>query len=197
MRFQRVLGRAVLVRSSSRTGFPNKIQPLLMPKSILKKEIEIDYSIPSQDSLDDQDDDALRRERRLKRLEIIKKHKNAGKGSGSGISGSGSGNVNASTGPRPVQGGQKAMLSPKKNTDDQYTSQPTLLKRLLEDSDSDDMFASEPTKDTLHQGRMDSTSNMALTDNWDDEEGYYRIVIGEILEDRYLVTQNLGKGGIY
>lgn len=37
-------------------------------------------------------------------------------------------------------------------------------------------------------------TNPALTDNWDDAEGYYRIVLGEILNNQYHVYANLGKG---
>ncbi|KAK9313418.1 kinase-like domain-containing protein [Lipomyces starkeyi] len=34
-----------------------------------------------------------------------------------------------------------------------------------------------------------------LTSNWDDEEGYYRVIIGEMLDDgRYHIQANLGKG---
>ncbi|KAI8920408.1 kinase-like domain-containing protein [Entophlyctis helioformis] len=33
-----------------------------------------------------------------------------------------------------------------------------------------------------------------LTDNWDDPEGYYRIILGEKLDGRYHVYANLGKG---
>ncbi|KAJ3356971.1 U4/U6 small nuclear ribonucleoprotein prp4 [Entophlyctis luteolus] len=39
-----------------------------------------------------------------------------------------------------------------------------------------------------------SSDNPALTDNWDDAEGYYRIILGEVLDGRYHVYQNLGKG---
>ena len=33
-----------------------------------------------------------------------------------------------------------------------------------------------------------------MTDNWDDDEGYYNIILGEVLMDRYHVYANLGKG---
>ena len=36
--------------------------------------------------------------------------------------------------------------------------------------------------------------NPALIDNWDDAEGYYRVILGEALDDRYHVFANLGKG---
>ncbi len=39
-----------------------------------------------------------------------------------------------------------------------------------------------------------ASSNAALTENWDDAEGYYRTVLGERLNDQYHVFANLGKG---
>lgn len=36
--------------------------------------------------------------------------------------------------------------------------------------------------------------NPALTDNWDDAEGYYRVRIGEILDNRYVVSGYTGQG---
>ncbi|KAF2156636.1 kinase-like protein [Myriangium duriaei CBS 260.36] len=34
----------------------------------------------------------------------------------------------------------------------------------------------------------------SLLDDWDDPEGYYRIILGEILDKRYQIQTNLGKG---
>lgn len=39
-----------------------------------------------------------------------------------------------------------------------------------------------------------SIDNPALTDNWDDAEGYYRVRIGEILDNRYVVSGYTGQG---
>ncbi|KAM7362549.1 pre-mRNA processing factor 4 kinase isoform 1-T1 [Cochliomyia hominivorax] len=36
--------------------------------------------------------------------------------------------------------------------------------------------------------------NPALTDNWDDAEGYYRVRIGEVLDGRYVVSGYTGQG---
>ena len=33
-----------------------------------------------------------------------------------------------------------------------------------------------------------------MLDNWDDIEGYYKIILGELLNGRYHVQANLGKG---
>lgn len=61
------------------------------------------------------------------------------------------------------------------------------------DSDSDDMFADSPVTKTTTKStgkKLDSS----LLDNWDDVEGYYRIIPGEILDGQYLVSNTLGKG---
>ncbi|KAL0145464.1 kinase-like domain-containing protein [Mucor lusitanicus] len=39
-----------------------------------------------------------------------------------------------------------------------------------------------------------AASNPNLTDNWDDPEGYYSTRIGEVLDGRYQVLANLGRG---
>lgn len=36
--------------------------------------------------------------------------------------------------------------------------------------------------------------NPSLTDNWDDAEGYYRVRIGEVLDNRYVVNGYTGQG---
>lgn len=42
--------------------------------------------------------------------------------------------------------------------------------------------------------KQSSAENPALTDNWDDSEGYYRVRIGELLDNRYLVSGYTGQG---
>ena len=72
-----------------------------------------------------------------------------------------------------------------------------------EDNDEDaDMFAEKTVK---IGDRMASSAqavevpktkgiNMSTLDDWDDPEGYYKIILGELLEGRYHVQSNLGKG---
>ena len=38
------------------------------------------------------------------------------------------------------------------------------------------------------------TDNLALTDNWDDPEGYYQFRLGDLLDGRYEVYAMQGKG---
>lgn len=70
-----------------------------------------------------------------------------------------------------------------------------------EDDEDDDMFA-ERTGDKKKTSKRSipvlvqagNAGEAALQSNWDDEEGYYRIIIGEIFEGRYHIQANLGKG---
>ena len=36
--------------------------------------------------------------------------------------------------------------------------------------------------------------DMSMLDDWDDAEGYYKVILGELLDARYHVQSNLGKG---
>lgn len=55
----------------------------------------------------------------------------------------------------------------------------------------DDMFSSNlGTKVDLEGKKLDQS----LLDNWDDIEGYYRVISGELIINRYLVTKTLGRG---
>jgi len=64
--------------------------------------------------------------------------------------------------------------------------------------DDDDMFATEqpskvvnwPSKAVAIPQQLDTS----LLDNWDDHEGYYKVIIGELLDGRYHVQGKLGKG---
>ncbi|KAJ8737888.1 hypothetical protein PYW08_000483 [Mythimna loreyi] len=62
-----------------------------------------------------------------------------------------------------------------------------------------DMFADQDfgSVDTPTAGKPKSKNavdNPSLTDNWDDAEGYYRVRIGEMLDNRYTVYGYTGQG---
>ncbi|KAI9830399.1 MAG: U4/U6 small nuclear ribonucleoprotein prp4 [Phylliscum demangeonii] len=71
------------------------------------------------------------------------------------------------------------------------------------DDDDDDMFAEQPG--APREARLDEPSkavmipprtelDMSMLDDGDDAEGYYRVILGEMLDGRYHVQTNLGKG---
>lgn len=61
----------------------------------------------------------------------------------------------------------------------------------------DDMFAEETAK-PAHASAMavpqPQELDISMMDNWDDPEGYYNVRLGELINGRYHVQQNLGKG---
>lgn len=64
-------------------------------------------------------------------------------------------------------------------------------------ADDLDMFAATDItagQNALLTSATTAASNPNLTDNWDDPEGYYSTRIGEILDGRYQVLANLGRG---
>ena len=71
-----------------------------------------------------------------------------------------------------------------------------------------DMFAAEDDEDEAEErerahvsrlaasGAKGSAADMSrgLVDNWDDADGYYRARVGEVLDDRYVVSDTHGRG---
>ncbi len=72
--------------------------------------------------------------------------------------------------------------------------------------DDDDMFAEDPAPTAKPDARTaDDVAravpipqakelDIGMLDNWDDIEGYYKVILGELLNGRYHVQANLGKG---
>lgn len=64
---------------------------------------------------------------------------------------------------------------------------------MFADDDEDDMFAEAPLQ-VKAPVKTAQALDVNLMDNWDDAEGYYITILGELIQDRYHVTQNLGRG---
>lgn len=67
--------------------------------------------------------------------------------------------------------------------------------------DDDDMFADDtqeapqPTQASAKSAVPQAKElDISMMDNWDDPEGYYNVRLGELINGRYHVQQNLGKG---
>jgi serine/threonine-protein kinase PRP4 len=66
--------------------------------------------------------------------------------------------------------------------------------------DDDDMFAEDkgetmqPTHASAVPVPQPQELDISMMDNWDDPEGYYNVRLGELIDGRYHVHQNLGKG---
>jgi serine/threonine-protein kinase PRP4 len=62
-------------------------------------------------------------------------------------------------------------------------------------AEDDDMFAEAPAESKAEDpGQTAQALDVNMMDNWDDSEGYYNTILGELIENRYHVTQNLGRG---
>ena len=75
---------------------------------------------------------------------------------------------------------------------------------MFADEDDDDMFAEGPVVPTQVDTEQYITKavplpqakalDMSMLDDWDDDQGYYKVILGELLDGRYHVQSNLGKG---
>ncbi|KAL8829085.1 MAG: hypothetical protein Q9191_002210 [Dirinaria sp. TL-2023a] len=76
---------------------------------------------------------------------------------------------------------------------------------MFADEEDIDMFAEAPPVPKTAQSAKQSAAeavpvplakalDMTLLDDWDDPDGYYKVTLGELLENRYHVQSNLGKG---
>jgi serine/threonine-protein kinase PRP4 len=69
---------------------------------------------------------------------------------------------------------------------------------MFAEDDDDDMFAPEPEEQPEHASAKAVPKaqelDMTMLDNWDDPEGYYNVRLGELINGRYHIHQNLGKG---
>lgn len=57
-----------------------------------------------------------------------------------------------------------------------------------------DLDSNFDSPSTIVANKQSASDNPALTDNWDDAEGYYRVRIGENLDNRYIVSGFTGQG---
>lgn len=65
---------------------------------------------------------------------------------------------------------------------------------MFADDDDDDMFGPGPVVMPKSRAPSSKAVNVDTMDDWDDEEGYYRVILGELIDGRYHVQSNLGKG---
>jgi serine/threonine-protein kinase PRP4 len=95
-------------------------------------------------------------------------------------------------------------LLPESAVDKPTAKQPQDEFDMFADEDENDIFAEEPSA-AKRGDAVDDTAvailvprakalDMSMLDDWDDEDGYYKIILGELLEGRYHVQLNLGKG---
>lgn len=73
---------------------------------------------------------------------------------------------------------------------------------MFAETDDLDMFAEVPAMSQKHEQEPSravpiphsKALDMSMLDDWDDPEGYYKVILGELLDNRYHVQSSLGKG---
>lgn len=74
---------------------------------------------------------------------------------------------------------------------------------MFADEDDIDMFADAPSPAGEGRNREAAKAvpvvqtkalGLSMLDDWDDSEGYYKVILGELLDSRYHIQSNLGKG---
>ncbi|KAK5132702.1 hypothetical protein LTR08_008746 [Meristemomyces frigidus] len=66
---------------------------------------------------------------------------------------------------------------------------------MFADDDEDDMFAqTDGAAQPIVATKKGKTLDQSMLDNWDYPDGHYRIILGELLDGRYAVQQQIGKG---
>ena len=65
---------------------------------------------------------------------------------------------------------------------------------MFAEDDNDDMFAPDDAAAKTAGPAEIRALDSSLLDNWDYPDGHYRIIIGELLDGRYAVQQQVGKG---
>jgi len=71
---------------------------------------------------------------------------------------------------------------------------PTKEFDMFAEDDDDDMFAPTGADSKNIEHAEIRALDSSLLDNWDYPDGHYRIIIGELLDGRYAVQQQIGKG---
>ena len=75
---------------------------------------------------------------------------------------------------------------------------------MFAEDDESDMFTAQSTILKSNGGEEEPAKavpvpqakalDMSMLDDWDDSDGYYKVILGELLDGRYHVQSNLGKG---
>lgn len=94
------------------------------------------------------------------------------------------------------EGAEKMAREAAKSEAQQKKSDKTV--DMFADDDEDDMFASSSPERVKGKSvpyvQEARALDRGMLDDWDDHQGYYKIILGELLDGRYHVKEQLGKG---
>lgn len=96
----------------------------------------------------------------------------------------------------------QAVLLPIDQNDEPSENKTDDAFDMFAENDELDMFAEapagskQPEKEAAKAVPIPQAKalDMSMLDDWDDPEGYYKVILGELLDSRYHVQSNLGKG---
>lgn len=142
-------------------------------KSIHESSPELDHT--QVDSEDEESIIELRRQLRKQLLEKLKVSDDKGSGS------SESNNKNACSEAKNVKDVKNNQVD--KNISKQITDMF---------SEKDEFDSNNSTSNNVTHNNNEA--NLNLTDNWDDQDGYYNIRIGDVINNRYTIKNILGQG---
>lgn len=101
-------------------------------------------------------------------------------------------------------GSKQGLLLPDKAIENTAETKTKNEFDMFAEEDELDMFAQAPELDEPHTLENKTAKavpipqakalDMSMLDDWDDQEGYYKVILGELLDGRYHVQSNLGKG---
>ena len=94
------------------------------------------------------------------------------------------------------------ILTPGSNIQDSFEKTGEDGLDMFAEDDELDMFAENPAASRKSEKEAPKAVpipqakalDMTMLDDWDDPEGYYKVILGELLDGRYHVQSNLGKG---
>lgn len=94
----------------------------------------------------------------------------------------------------PIPNSRVSVEDQKEMLEDERLKQDKTIKRAEWDMFAEQDIASNYDSPNTVVSSKQGNENPALTDNWDDAEGYYRVRIGEVLDNRYVVANYTGQG---
>ncbi|KAJ8717255.1 hypothetical protein PYW08_005654 [Mythimna loreyi] len=140
-------------------------------KSFHESSPELDHT-----QADSEDEESIIELRRHLRKQLIEKFK------GSHDTSSGSNESNNKDTSSPVEKSVKQVKS-----DDTHQNHNKQITDMFSEKDE---FDSKSTTNNVTQNNNEAN----LTDNWDDADGYYKICIGDVINNRYTIKSILGQG---
>mmetsp|Transcript_26014 Transcript_26014/g.73156 ORF Transcript_26014/g.73156 Transcript_26014/m.73156 type:complete len:637 (-) Transcript_26014:134-2044(-) len=209
---------AVLGRTPSRVAVPGQLpekhvskwrEEMAKEAKPNKNDEEVKAVVNKEEDSED-DEAAIERtltESRARREALMAKWVNRGEGENGGVSldtpMTGMGEEDDEDDGGEEDGEERHPVEPRAEVNEETIKAKKDLMRFILSNKAehdDDMFNEDADEEALKSKRESSQAigqTGASADDWDDSEGYYRAKIGEIMDDRYLVTEDKCGQGVF